>query len=185
METHGWYSQISHPSCCFLHREQFIFEEHPRKPTIWNAWFQQWNTGEEVLWWFGQQYCSILLVPLLTFMAELLQWSTWTGWAIRCTPWSKHYFQTTMQFFKTQCLHSHSWNCSFMVIRAWRWTSASSLASTITRLEHHWTTLVSFGDLSEEQPCSVGPLSPQHGSPSGFGWRTCPPGIEGSCEYIE
>jgi hypothetical protein len=20
--------------------------EHPRKPTIWNAWFQQWNTGE-------------------------------------------------------------------------------------------------------------------------------------------
>jgi hypothetical protein len=28
---------------------------------------------------------------------------------------------------------------------AWRWTS-SFLASTITRCEHHWTTLVSFGD---------------------------------------
>jgi hypothetical protein len=32
-----------------------------------------------------------------------------------------------------------------MVWRALRWTSASSLASTITIFEH-WTTLVSFGD---------------------------------------
>jgi hypothetical protein len=31
------------------------------------------------------QYC-ILLVPLLTFMAELLQESTWTGCVIRCIP---------------------------------------------------------------------------------------------------
>jgi hypothetical protein len=35
--------------------EEFTFGEHPRKPTIQNAWFQQWNTGE-VLWWFGQLY---------------------------------------------------------------------------------------------------------------------------------
>jgi hypothetical protein len=33
-----------------------------------------------------------------------------------------------------------------MVWRAWRWTSASSLASTITKFEHHLTSLVSFGD---------------------------------------
>jgi hypothetical protein len=26
-----------------------------------------------------------------------------------------------------------------MVWRAWRWISASSLASTITKSEHHWT----------------------------------------------
>jgi hypothetical protein len=42
--------------------------------------------------------------------------------------------------------HSHSWNCSIMVWGAWKWTSASSLANTITRFEHHWTALVSFGD---------------------------------------
>jgi hypothetical protein len=42
--------------------------------------------------------------------------------------------------------HSHSWNCSLMVWIAWRWTSASSLANTITRFEHHWTALISFGD---------------------------------------
>jgi hypothetical protein len=29
---------------------------------------------------------SILLVPLLPFMAELLQGSTWTGWVIECIP---------------------------------------------------------------------------------------------------
>jgi hypothetical protein len=40
---------------------------------------------------------------------------------------------------------------SVMVSRAWRWTSTSSLTSTITRFEHHWTNLVSFGDKSEEQ----------------------------------
>jgi hypothetical protein len=36
-------------------------------------------------------------------------------------------------FPRRQCPHSHSWNCSVMVWRAWRWTSASSLANTLTR----------------------------------------------------
>jgi hypothetical protein len=40
--------------------------------------------------------------------------------------------------------HSQSWNCSVMVSRAGRWTSISSLARTITKCEHHCTTLVSF-----------------------------------------
>jgi hypothetical protein len=43
---------------------------------------------------------SILLVPLLSLVAELLQGSTWTGWAIRCVPWFRCYFRTTMQFSK-------------------------------------------------------------------------------------
>jgi hypothetical protein len=43
------------------------------------------------------------------------------------------------------------WNCSVMVWKAGRWTSRSSLASTITRFEYHWITLVSFGVQSEEQ----------------------------------
>jgi hypothetical protein len=42
-------------SRCSLHQEKFMIGEHPRKPTIRNAWFQKWNT-KEVLWWFGQQY---------------------------------------------------------------------------------------------------------------------------------
>jgi hypothetical protein len=90
---------------------------------------------------------GILLVPLLHFMAELLQGCTWTGWVIICILWSRRYFWTMTQFCRTTVPpHSHSWNCSLMVWRAWRWTSASSLASTIARIEHHWTTLVSFGD---------------------------------------
>jgi hypothetical protein len=34
-------------------------------------------------------------------------------------------------------------------------------------------------------PCQVGLLSPQHGASSGCGWKKHPPGMEGSCEYIE
>jgi hypothetical protein len=48
---------MNHPSCCFLHQEEFTFGKPPRKLTIQNVWFQQWNTGE-LLWWFGQQYHS-------------------------------------------------------------------------------------------------------------------------------
>jgi hypothetical protein len=51
-----------------------------------------------------------------------------------------------MQFSETTVPPFTQLNCSAMVSRAWRWTSASSLASTITISEHHWTTLVSFGD---------------------------------------
>jgi hypothetical protein len=66
----------SDESCsrCSIHQEDFAFGEHLRKPIIQNSCFQQWHMGE-VLWWFGQQYCGILLVPLLRFMTELLQGS--------------------------------------------------------------------------------------------------------------
>jgi hypothetical protein len=95
---HVWYGQMCHPVRCFLHQEQFMFGERPRKPTIWNAWFQQWNTGE-LLWCSEQQYCGILLVLLLLFMAELLQGSMWTCWVIRRIPWSRLHFRM-MQFPK-------------------------------------------------------------------------------------
>jgi hypothetical protein len=42
----------------------------------------------------------ILLVPLLPFMAKLPQGSMWTGWVIRCIPWSRCYFKTMMQLSK-------------------------------------------------------------------------------------
>jgi hypothetical protein len=34
-------SHMSRPSRCSLHQAEFTFGEHPRKPTIQNAWFQQ------------------------------------------------------------------------------------------------------------------------------------------------
>jgi hypothetical protein len=46
----------------------------------------------------------MVLVPLLPFMAELLQGSTWTGWEITCILWSRRYFRETMQFPKTTML---------------------------------------------------------------------------------
>jgi hypothetical protein len=49
-------------------------------------------------------------------------------------------------FPRRRCPHSHNGNCSVMGWRTWRWTSTSSLASTIASFEHQWTILVSFGD---------------------------------------
>jgi hypothetical protein len=55
----------------------------------------------EVLWWFWSavSWYSILLFPLLHFMAKILQGSTWTGFVIRCIPWLRHYLQI-IQFSK-------------------------------------------------------------------------------------
>jgi hypothetical protein len=55
--------------------------------------------GGFVMVWAAVSWYNILLVPLLPFMAELLQGSTWAGWVIRCIPWSGHF--RTMQFSKT------------------------------------------------------------------------------------
>jgi hypothetical protein len=99
-----------------LNQGEFTFREHSRKPKIRNAWFQQWNTGE-VLLWFGEQYRGILF-----------------GWYHYDPSWPNYWkgvlerlgnFPTTMQFSKRRVPHSHSWNCSVKVWRAWRFTSAS------------------------------------------------------------
>jgi hypothetical protein len=101
----------------------------------------------EVLWQFGQQYRGFLLVPLLYFMAELLHGSRLTGSVIKCIPWSRCYFWTTVQFSKTAMtpftqleLFNHGLNSMKVIF------STSSLATTVTTFEYHWTTLVSFGD---------------------------------------
>jgi hypothetical protein len=54
--------------------------------------------------WAAVSWCSILLVPLLPLKAKLLEGSTWTGWVNRCSPWSRRYFRTTIQFSKTTML---------------------------------------------------------------------------------
>jgi hypothetical protein len=82
----AWYSQMSHFFMLFPTSGRVYIWRTSKEAYNPNAWFQQWNTWE-VLWWFEQQYCGILLDPLLPFMAELLQGSVWTGWVIRCIPW--------------------------------------------------------------------------------------------------
>jgi hypothetical protein len=55
------------------------------------------------------------LVPLLPFMAELLQGNMWTGWVIRCIPWFRHYLRITDAVFQEDNapIHTagtvHSW----------------------------------------------------------------------------
>jgi hypothetical protein len=55
------------------------------------------------------------------------------------------------KFPRGQCLHSHSCNSSVMVWGKWKSTPASSMANTITRSDHHTTSLVSSGDYTVEQ----------------------------------
>jgi hypothetical protein len=45
----------------------------------------------------------VMAVPLLPFMAELLQESMWTGCIIRCIPLSRCYFWTRCTFPSQQC----------------------------------------------------------------------------------
>jgi hypothetical protein len=86
--------------------------------------------------------------PILPLIAELLHGSTWSGWVIRCIPGSRRYFRRRCSFpRRPKFPHSHYWNRSFShSLKTWKWTPTSSLASTIITSEHHWTTLVSFGN---------------------------------------
>jgi hypothetical protein len=63
--------------------------------------FQQWNTGKFMMVFTAISWYSI---PLLSFMAELLQGSTWTGWIIRCIPWSRRYSRMTQSYHNIQSL---------------------------------------------------------------------------------
>jgi hypothetical protein len=50
------------------------------------------HRGGSVMAWAAISWYSIQLIPLLPFMAELLQGNTWTDWVVRCIPWSRRYF---------------------------------------------------------------------------------------------
>jgi hypothetical protein len=55
----------------------------------------------DIMWWLGQQYCGLLLVPLLvSFMAELLQGSAWTTGISGASHDPERHLRT-MQFSKT------------------------------------------------------------------------------------
>ena len=51
-------------------------------------------------------------------------------------------------------VNTRSQKCSVFVSGAWICTPASSLASTLTRLKYHWTTVVSFREQGEKQTSS-------------------------------
>jgi hypothetical protein len=90
-------------SCCSLQRSRFVFVERPRKLIFLEAWFQLWNV-EADLWWFGHQYLSILLVPQLLPMVELLP-VTVDILGNQVHPVSGCCFLLTMQFFKMTVCH--------------------------------------------------------------------------------
>jgi hypothetical protein len=144
---------MSRPSRCSLHPSGWVwFGEHPRKPTVRNAWFgsKGETRGGSVMVWAALSWYNILLVPPLPFMAEIVQGSTWKDWVIRYIQWSRRYFGKTMQFSKTtmppftELEHLSHYLESMKV-------NFEILASTVTRSEHHWTTVVRFGDYSKEK----------------------------------
>jgi hypothetical protein len=76
-----------------------------------------------IMVWAAISWYSILLVPLLPFMAELLQGSMWTGWVIWCIPWSRCYSWTTYTsihkptyLFSPSPFHFHNMFWPYMAI---------------------------------------------------------------------
>jgi hypothetical protein len=138
-----WYGPMSRPSRSSIHQEEFTFAEHPKKPAIWNTWFQQWNIGE-VLWWFGQQYRFIVFC--------------WSHYYLSCPNYCKgvcgqvgksgasQNFQTTMQFSKMTMSPFTQLDLFGHGLKSIKVNFNSSLISTVTRFEYHWTILVSYGD---------------------------------------
>jgi hypothetical protein len=59
---------MSRPSRCSLHQEEFTFGEHPVMPGS----ISETRRGS-VMVWAAISWYNILLLPLLPFMAELLQ----------------------------------------------------------------------------------------------------------------
>ena len=98
---------------------------------------------------------SNLLVLYLLWMVELLPVTMWKFEVATCILRSRCCFLTMLQFFKLTICHTYSQKCSVLVWGAWRYTSASSLASTLTHLKHHRTTVVSFREQGEKQIPSI------------------------------
>jgi hypothetical protein len=100
-ERHVWHGQMSRPSRCSLHYEEFMFGEHPRKPTILNAWFHQWNM-EEVPWWFEQQYHATIFYWYHYYFYGRITVREYVGsLSNQVHLMNQCYFGTTMQFSKT------------------------------------------------------------------------------------
>jgi hypothetical protein len=121
----------------------------PGRVYVWRTSMEAYNPeclvptvkhwGGSVVVWEAISRYSILLVPLLPFTAESLQRSMGDMLGNQVHPMIPNHQCSSPG---RQCPHSHSWNCSVTVWRAGRWISTSSQTSTISRFEHHWTSLV-------------------------------------------
>jgi hypothetical protein len=83
LKTRTWSGQMSCPSCCYLHQEEFMFGEYPTVE----------HRGGSLMIWAAVPWYSV--VPLLTFMAKR------TGLVIRCIPRSRHYLWSMTLSSKT------------------------------------------------------------------------------------
>jgi hypothetical protein len=137
----AWHGEMV---CRSIQQEEFTFGEHP----IRSAWLHQWNSKRgRFCDGLGSKTLVSMVVQLLLFMAELLQGSTWTGWVIRSVSWHRRYSEQRLNSLRRQYLHSHSWNCSVMVWRAWSatsWFPASTLPD-LNITEPLWSVLETKG----------------------------------------
>jgi hypothetical protein len=99
---HRWIPIVhTFPQKCLMWASQgssFTLLPTSRRVYVWRTTKEAYNP---VLWWFGQQYhdtgfCWSHYYPS---WPNYCKGVTWTGWVIRCIPWSRH-FRTTMQFSK-------------------------------------------------------------------------------------
>jgi hypothetical protein len=123
---HAWYSQMICPSCCSLHQEGLCLK-NTRSLTIWNAWFQQWNTGK----FYDGMGSSIVVQYSVGSVITLHDRITAGEYVDRLSnqvhpSHGPDVISEQRCNFPRQCPCSHNWNCSVTVWTAWRWPSASS-----------------------------------------------------------
>jgi hypothetical protein len=73
-----------------LHAVPYMRKSLRLENTLGSLQSENETRGDSMMVWAA--ISCFLLVPLLPFMAELPQGSTWTGWVIMCIPWSRCYF---------------------------------------------------------------------------------------------
>jgi hypothetical protein len=139
LEMRAWYGQMSHPSHCSLCQEEFMFGEHPRKPTIQNSWFQQWNRVR-----FCDGLGSNIMVPYS--VGPII---TPHGWitAREYVDWLSNEVHPMIQTFSKMVMPPFTQLELFSPgLKSMKMNFNIFMASTITRFEHHWATMVSYGD---------------------------------------
>jgi len=148
MTGNTYYGQMSCPSHCSQHQARFMPGEFPRMPIILNAWFQLWNT-EADLWWFGQHQYSA--GPIITLNGHITASGYVDILGNQVHPMVLMLFPINDAIFQDDISPIHKPEVFSLAWKTWRCTSTSSLASTITRLKYHQTTVVRFTEQGEKQ----------------------------------
>jgi hypothetical protein len=118
--------------CSSLHQEEVTVENTQgslqSRISVSNSGKQH---GEVPLWF------DVDLITVLPFMAKLLQGSTWTDGIIRCIPWSRFYFRTTIHFFKRTMCPIHT----ARTVLSWSEELKMDLIFPGQHSHHIWTSL--------------------------------------------